>query len=103
LRQQCGAVGREREPVRRAREELQPGFFGQALELQAHRRLRQVEPLGRARHAALARREHEGTQDLEVQGGGSHIRVIYKPLTPKSLAFCRPLGRNLPKRPAQGP
>ena len=33
------------------------------------------------------RGKDEGSQDLEVRGGSSHIRGIYKPIAAKSLAF----------------
>ena len=95
LRQQRRAVGRERQPVRRAREQPQAGVLGQALELQAHGRLREVQPGGGARDAAFARGQHEGAQDLEVhRGGGSHIRQVYTLGEPNSLAFPSWIGPN---------
>jgi hypothetical protein len=61
-RQQSGAVGREPHAARGALEQAHAQALLQRFELQADGWLRQVQPLGRARQAALAGHGNEGTQ-----------------------------------------
>jgi hypothetical protein len=56
----------------------------QALELQAGRRLAQVQALRRPRDMTLARHGHEGAQGLGL-GNDRHIRQIYTFVPAKSL------------------
>jgi len=70
--------------VRRAVEKHQPSGLRQALELQAGRRLAQVQALRRPRDMTLARHGHEGAQRLGL-GNDRHICRIYAFAQAKSL------------------
>jgi hypothetical protein len=60
---------RQRDAVRRAPEQRTLGLELKSLDPLAHRRLRQVEPLGRSVEAAAISHGNEGAQQLEIQHG----------------------------------
>src|SRR5271169_1151614 len=63
------AIIRQRDAACRAPEQWTLGLELKALDLLAHRRLRQVEPLGRSVEAAAISHGNEGAQQLEIQHG----------------------------------
>ena len=69
-RQQRGARFGEGEAARCAVEQLEAGAFLQALQLQAHRRLGQVQQRRRARNRAFARHGDETAQGLGARKVG---------------------------------
>jgi len=67
-RQQRAAIGVGRQALRGAREQGQVQRFLKVLQLQAERRLGQMQMLGRARQIAFARHGGKGADVLQVHG-----------------------------------